>query len=688
MLPQSLPSASLSSHQKSSLRAAEGITVNGLNGTMSLGSHQRQILFFVAAVLLPCAVLVALSVRMIQQERELAEKRAADDRRRIVSSMREQLLARLERLKSEEVTAVAADQERVGARHYANAPVVLTALLNEGQPVLPWELAGSGKKTELFAGQGEFAARIRQGEQEEFVKRAYGNAALLYADAARLATDPAQIAHARLLQARAQMRSGERDSAATLYREIMRLPSEVTDEQGIPVALYAAAGLIQLGADHGAVLELARSQSDRWPGCLPATAYLIRDLLDSLTQAAPTKTAETAREALTSVSRHIRFLEQALALQRDFAGLGLGKGVDNPGWHGEPVWVLDAERSWVVSVSPSVGGAPPLLLAVQADLILPAVEKAAVWASERIGQPRIVAGWTADGETLGPNFPGMQVIFASKPQVVLEQNWSMQRRFYLMTLGLVLSVTLFAAYLLWRDVRRELRLADLRSQFVASVSHELKTPLTAIRMFAETLSLGRVKEPGTQAEYLGTIVNESQRLTRLLNNVLDFSKIEQGKKIYRLEPTLLAEVVQSAERTMQYPLAQQGFHLRTAIQDDLPAIAVDADAMEQAILNLLSNAMKYSGASRSIELSLRQQDGAVLIQVIDRGLGIAAAEQARIFEKFYRAPAAQALGVPGTGLGLTLVQHIARAHGGDVQVESELGKGSTFTIRIPLESAS
>jgi signal transduction histidine kinase len=249
-----------------------------------------------------------------------------------------------------------------------------------------------------------------------------------------------------------------------------------------------------------------------------------------------------------------------------------------------------------------------------------------------------------------------------------------------------LSVTLFGAYLLWRDVRRELRLAELRSQFVSSVSHELKTPLTAIRMFAETLRMGRPTDQHMQAEYLDTIVNESERLTRLLNNVLDFSKIEQGKKTYNLEPTPLVDVVRKSARAVEYPLAQQGFELRVDVENDLPPVRVDGDALQQAILNLLTNAMKYSGESRELELRLRKLDGQAVIQVTDRGMGIAPEEQSNIFEKFYRAATPENTLIPGTGLGLTLVAHVAKAHGGCVRVQSAPGEGSTFSIHLPMET--
>jgi signal transduction histidine kinase len=231
-------------------------------------------------------------------------------------------------------------------------------------------------------------------------------------------------------------------------------------------------------------------------------------------------------------------------------------------------------------------------------------------------------------------------------------------------------------------------MAELRSQFVASVSHELKTPLTAIRMFAETLQMGRSPDPDTQAEYLDTIVNECERLTRLVDNVLQFSKIEQGKKIYQFRPVRLAEVVSAAARAMRYPLEQQGFQLRVSVEDDLPAVRGDADALQQAILNLLSNAMKYSGESRSIDVDLRQEDGEAVIRVRDRGVGIAPELQTLIFEKFYRVPAAENQLIPGTGLGLTLVAHTAKAHGGRVEVRSAPSEGSTFSLCLPVEGSS
>lgn len=290
---------------------------------------------------------------------------------------------------------------------------------------------------------------------------------------------------------------------------------------------------------------------------------------------------------------------------------------------------------------------------------------------------RMVQG--KEGDSLGDNFPGLRAIV----QVRAPQSGALGRTFLALALAFVVGLTLIAGFLLWRDARRDARLAELRSQFVSSVSHELRTPLTSIRMFAESVRLDDEMDPETRAQYLDTVLRESERLSRLVDNVLRFARVEEGRAAYDLQPASLAEVVQNAVRGFSPPAEQAGFRLEVSVAPDLPPVLADRDALEQAILNLLGNAMKYSGASREIALRVERDDGRAAIRVIDRGIGIAPEEQARIFERFYRAGTAENRRIPGTGLGLTLVEHIAKAHGGGVSVESLPQAGSTFTIRIP-----
>jgi signal transduction histidine kinase len=240
-------------------------------------------------------------------------------------------------------------------------------------------------------------------------------------------------------------------------------------------------------------------------------------------------------------------------------------------------------------------------------------------------------------------------------------------------------------FLIYSNVQREIHLSRLKSDFVANVSHELKTPLALIRLFAETLELGRVQGADKAKQYYRIINKESQRLTQLINNILDFSRIEAGRKQYRLVRTDVGRVVQEVLDAYRFPIEQQGFTLEVEMGEDLPEAEIDPEAIEQALLNLVNNAIKYSPNEKYIKLAVRREGGRILISVSDRGIGVPKADQKKIFEKFYRAENSLVHETKGSGLGLALVQHIMEAHGGSVELESTPGKGSTFTLTIPVE---
>jgi signal transduction histidine kinase len=236
----------------------------------------------------------------------------------------------------------------------------------------------------------------------------------------------------------------------------------------------------------------------------------------------------------------------------------------------------------------------------------------------------------------------------------------------------------------YRLVRRESEMARLKSDFVANVSHDLKTPLSLIRMFSETLELGRVSDEATRREYYEVITRESERLTRLIDNVLDFSRIEGGRQRYDIAPSPIEPVVQEVLDAFRYALARQGFAVEVDVAPDLPEVPIDADAVKQALANLVDNAIKYSGERRRLRVAARRAGDEVRIEVADDGVGIPAAETERIFEKFYRIGRSETQGRRGSGVGLALVKHIALAHGGRVSVESRVGEGSRFTLHLPV----
>ncbi|HEU5191589.1 MAG TPA: HAMP domain-containing sensor histidine kinase [Methylomirabilota bacterium] len=249
--------------------------------------------------------------------------------------------------------------------------------------------------------------------------------------------------------------------------------------------------------------------------------------------------------------------------------------------------------------------------------------------------------------------------------------------------GLLLAVITLGLGATYRLVRRESEMIRLKSDFVANVSHDLKTPLALIRMFGETLEMNRVPDEATRREYYGVITRESERLSRLIDNVLDFSRIEEGRRRYVLAAGSIEPVIFEVMEAFRHPLTQLGFKVSVEVEPDLPEVDLDAEAMQQAVANLVDNAIKYSDARRHLTVTARRADDAVAVAVADEGIGIPPREQERIFDKFYRVGHSDTQGRRGSGVGLALVKHIVDAHGGRVGVESRVGEGSRFTIILP-----
>lgn len=252
-----------------------------------------------------------------------------------------------------------------------------------------------------------------------------------------------------------------------------------------------------------------------------------------------------------------------------------------------------------------------------------------------------------------------------------------------------LSVLIIGGLVLTRHiVNKEMALARLKSDFVSNVSHELRTPLALIRLYAETLELGRITTSDKKQQYYRIIRKESERLSALINNILDFSRIEAGRKEYEFRETDIAELIRNTLDSYRYQIEQQGFAFEESIDPDLPAVYVDREAIARALVNLMNNALKYSCEQKFLGVKLYRDNGAVKLEVADRGIGIARRDQAKIFEKFYRAGDPLVHNTKGSGLGLSLVRHITQAHGGDISVESAPGKGSKFILSIPLTPAN
>ena len=255
--------------------------------------------------------------------------------------------------------------------------------------------------------------------------------------------------------------------------------------------------------------------------------------------------------------------------------------------------------------------------------------------------------------------------------------------------GVVTLILATAVALAIHAAAKQMRVSQMKSDFVSNVSHELRTPLSSIRVFGEYMRLGRVKTPEKIREYGEYIETESRRLTQLINNILDFSRIESAEKKYRFCDGDVSDVVAQTVSAFGMPLREHGFAVTcTPSPVPLPPVRIDRDAFCQALVNLLDNAVKYSGEEKRIEVSMRALNGEVRISVADRGIGIPAREQKKIFDKFYRVGSGLVHDVKGSGLGLAIVNHVVKAHGGRVEVESAPGEGSVFTIVLPARGAA
>ncbi|NOR15559.1 MAG: hypothetical protein GQ544_07635 [Candidatus Aminicenantes bacterium] len=263
---------------------------------------------------------------------------------------------------------------------------------------------------------------------------------------------------------------------------------------------------------------------------------------------------------------------------------------------------------------------------------------------------------------------------------------SIRKSFYFWTILTLIIILFFGSALIMRTVAHEMDILKIKSDFVSSVSHEFKTPLTSIKALVERLREGKVLDSAKLNQYYSVIAQDTEKLTRLVKNVLDFSKIEEGKVEYNLVDTDMCQWLGQQVESFQQNEMAKNIKIHCLMDQNIPSMEVDRDAMSQVIVNLLGNAVKFSPNETEIHTVLKKNEDLLILEVKDQGIGIPPDELDKVFDKFYQGRSAQKLTVKGTGLGLTLVKHIVEAHGGKISVESMVGEGTTFSLTLPLRS--
>jgi two-component system phosphate regulon sensor histidine kinase PhoR len=269
----------------------------------------------------------------------------------------------------------------------------------------------------------------------------------------------------------------------------------------------------------------------------------------------------------------------------------------------------------------------------------------------------------------------------------LEQGVQNQRRTNLFLIILSMSLTFVSLGIIYIGWQHDRQLRQLKENFISNVSHELKTPLSLIRMFSEILVMGRVKDEDKRLEYYRIIYNESDRMSRLIANLLDFANLIRGIEYKHFEKTNIPQLVAKALEAYSHEILKEGFELNVEADPEVPDSFADPNAITMAFLNLLDNSRKYSREHKRIDVKVSRDNGFVMLSVTDQGVGIPEIERHKIFDKFYRGSDPSVRRVRGSGIGLSITKHVAEMHGGEVLVQSEPGKGSTFTLKIPIRKS-
>jgi signal transduction histidine kinase len=673
-----------------------------------LASYSRTLktLLLAAAILAPATTLAIFGLRAYRAETLLLRDRLRQDQAAIVRLVADRIsdLARKALEDLEERCRSHDPDAAMDSRFTASHPLARHVfLVRWGQLIYPSPPSPSptetGRSRELRLPGGyltseldvqNYVGRLRESRRlanvvasalraEEGGKIAAAQS--LYQRAGRGRGD--HSAQALLGLARIQRRLGLVSEAADTYGALRGRFEAQQDSEGVSYALLADAGRAEIGSPS----RLRRLHQRLLEGSYPTTAasrrFYLRWAMERLAR---------LRGADESTLTRLRAETGRLFASEEFGGLLVRHGIaelQGVATTAISSVVLDRRTSLVlrqraetvIGYSLDETFLHQTVAAQQREVVAPV--RGIQLRLQRLGEGHAVPQERVLHASVLPQPLGDWTLAAlltdADPAEMIERRAGLRRQGLAMGLVLVLLVGLILTY---RGVRRESELAQLKSDFASNVSHELKTPLTSIRMYAEMLDQGIAATPEDRDRYHQVIIRESERLGRLIANVLDFSRVERGTRHYDLHPEDLESLTREAVETFSR-LSAESDPLIVKLQPSdgaLPRVTADREAAIQCVLNLLDNAAKYSPGGPRIEVTLRSDKGGAAVVVRDEGIGIPAVEHKHIFDDFYRAPGARQVGVEGTGLGLALVRRHMIACGGRVEVHSTVGKGSTFTL--------
>jgi len=703
---------------------------------LSLSWRKKAVILLALSLILLSIILAAMAIREAQRARLVSESEAEDAQKQAASQVSDQAVLALSGLESRALRALLPSRATANPEELAAASklilsdpenkdlllevFVLDAAGNIAYPVARPLYLLPGEKADLREIPAALASHDlwREAEDAEFKRRDPAGAAAPYQRLiARFAgPDSRPFIFARL--GRCYANSGNIRGALAAFREVLSSGDPELSSDGIPLGLMASLQIVDLYLRSDRPPEAAAAGLDLYENLLAAKWPLTKSRFEFYRDRAgqQIQSIQSRSNSKDVQDRWDQLQNRAEAALRRMARLeNIRQRVVPlivPGARGRPdspprfsrVSALPGESLLLVSYLVLGEGAVYGLVIDPDSLaqrLLPSDPGRSTLQEGWLvrvedGSGRFIAG--QDLPRSGPSaaapppafsgafeddFPPWQInVYRMGPDRTL-RDYHAKRAIYILLVAVVMSALFLGGYLAIRSAAKEFELARLKSDFVATVSHDFRTPLTSIRYLAELLERGRVKDEERKREYFRTIGSESERLNQLVENILDFSKIEAGMKEFRMEDVDVGALVRDVAARFLGQTAEKRVSLETEIAEELSQVSADREALSRAILNLLDNAVKYSGDGPRIVLRARAESDGICLEVEDQGIGISPADQKRVFEKFYRSQTAAASMVRGSGIGLTLVEHIVKAHGGRITLKSELGRGTKVTIRLP-----
>ena len=695
----------------------------------------RIILLFLFGIVLPSLLLGYLAFRGVQNDRALLEKNRVDEHRGIAEKVSQSLDDRFR-------AAEQAFQEFLLKRDRDNRSEMIVQFdnLKTENPLIGevFTILGSRQirffeTPLLFHSSGSISSpgissldpsvvrMLQQGQQLEFQKKDYRKALAIYRQALRRVSDPHTRGDVLGKIARIQKKAKLLHEATNTYQTIAEDYSEVQITKGIPLGLAAR-------LEMGALLVEIEDFAKAWDVFIQLYRALlngewmleeepfnffserIRDSIAGLlSKGIPSeqlqshesqfqemvdeeniKRVETERLLLFQENAFTEWEHEALPFGKDSTEgeqrltVEIGTNeylvclLQNHSAENE-IWGLLIDSFYLKnSFLPNV-----LQMSISfedTDWIIRGRKREMILASANPPTGSL----TVKSDFIG-NFPDWTMEFYQADPRLLDAFLTSRRGIYFYMFILIAGILVFGLILTIRSLTREMELSRMKSDFVSTVSHEFKSPLTSIRQIAEMLHSGRVPSEERRQKYYDVLLEQSERLSLLTENVLSFAKMDEGKKEFVFEHVDIDTLLLNIVSTIQDRMKHDGFAIEPKIEKSLPSIMADASAITQAVNNLIDNAVKYSGDSKKVFVRAYNNEQFVIIEVKDFGVGIKKEEKGKVFDRFYRGGDELTRTVKGSGLGLTLVKQIVEAHKGSVQVESEPGKGSVFAIKLPLD---